>query len=396
MTTPSTPRNAPDQLVVANTHVRVVRAKLADLAIPVPAEEADGALGLTLMDLDSDAVERAAAELPTDDVVLGAGGARRALAVVLKEMYRSFRQDYAGWYPTMGTNRILVGTAHNINGGGEGDPRLTKQGLVRNNPELGAGVRVGLADTAVYEHPDFARFLLATPDELWKPRQGAAAVASGHATFVAGLIHQFAPAAELEVEQVLGQDGNADSWTVAKRLVGLAGSGIQVLNLSLQCSPADQEPPLVLSRAIQRLGPQVQVVAAAGNHDAQNPDDNPKTVYWPGAYDEVLAVTARDADNAIPDWSAPAELPWVDCVALGADVVSTYPPLDVSDARDGIAAVDPDSKGVTVSWSGTSFAAAKVSGLIAAQMSSSGADARSATAQLLENARVVAAKPCLD
>jgi membrane-anchored mycosin MYCP len=396
MTAPSAPRDAPDQLVVANTHVRVVRAKLADLAIPVPAEEADGALGLTLMDLDSDAVERAASALPAEDVVGGAGGARRALTVVLKEMYRWFRQEYAGWYPTMGTNRILVGTAHNINGGGEGGPRLTKQGLVRSDPELGGGVRVGLADTAVYEHPDLGRCLLAAPDELWKPAGGTAAVASGHATFVAGLIHQFAPAAELEVEQVLGQDGNADSWTVAKRLVRLAGSGIRVLNLSLQCSPADQEPPLVLSRAMERLGPQVQVVAAAGNHNPRNADDNPKTVYWPAAFDEVLAVTARDAANTIPDWSAPAELPWVDCVALGADVVSTYPPLDVTEIKEGFAAVDPDALQTTVSWSGTSFAAAKVSGLIAAQMSSSGKDARSATALLLENARSLADKPCLD
>jgi subtilisin family serine protease len=397
MTAASAPFEAPDEIVVANTHLRVVRAKLADLRVGIPAEETDGLLGLTLLKLDSDTVERAAAALPGEDVIVGAGGARQALSVVLREMYRWFRQEYAGWYPTMGTNRILVGTAHNINGGGEGLPRPAKRGLVERDPELGTGVRVGLADTAVYEHPAFGGSLLFSADELWRPDRGHAAVASGHATFVAGLIHQFAPATKLEVEQVLGQDGSADSWSVAKRLVGLAGSGIRVLNLSLQCSPADQEPPLVLTRAIQRIGPDVQVVAAAGNSDARDANDGTrKTVYWPAAYEEVLAVTARDADDRIPDWSAPPDLPWVDCVALGADVVSTYPPLDVANAKDGLAAFVPEAAAAIVSWSGTSFAAAKVTGLIAAEMSSSGADAREATAHLMERARVVADKPWLD
>jgi hypothetical protein len=397
MTTPSAPPEAPDQIVVANTHLRVVGAKLADLGIGVPAQEPNDALGLTLLALDSAAVERVAEGLPRDGVVVGAGGARQALSVVLREMYRWFRQEYAGWYPTMGTNRILVGTAHNINGGGEGVPRPTKKRLAEDDPELGTGVRVGLADTAVYDHPDLGGSLLFSAGELWTPDRGHADIASGHATFVAGLIHQFAPAAKLEIEQVLGQDGNADSWAVAKRLVGLVDSGIRVLNLSLQCSTADQEPALVLTRAIQQLGPDVQVVAAAGNSNAEHANDEMrKTVYWPAAYEEVLAVTARDADRAIPNWSAPPELPWVDCVALGADVVSTYPPLDVAGAEGGRAAVDPTALRSVVSWSGTSFAAAKVTGLIAAEMGRSGADAREATANLLKKARVVADKPWLD
>ena len=54
---------------------------------------------------------------------------------------------------------------------------------------------------------------------------------------------------------------------------GNRDSGVQVLNLSLGCSTADGQAPMVLERAIAQLTPTMAVVAAAGNHGTDKLDD---------------------------------------------------------------------------------------------------------------------------
>jgi membrane-anchored mycosin MYCP len=395
------PRQAKDQIVVANAHVGVVLPKLQELVSTTEPERSDE-LGLTLIDLNAAAVAARALEIRTanPDVVrdagqVVAGGPSADLSVVIGDLYRQFVAAYSGWVPIMGTNRVVVGPAHNINGGGQGDPRPSDGPLLRPSAELGAFVRVGMADTALYFHQMLDGSCLAPRDHRWAATAATAPVASGHGTFVAGLILQQAPGATVVATQILDESGEADSWDVAKALVRFARAGIQVLNLSIECSTADNAPPLVLSTAIDRLGWSVQVVAAAGNH---NPTDaaGARRPVWPAAFDDVLAVAAHDANDAIPDWSTTPELPWVDCVASGVDVVSTFPPLILSDVQDGIATVGDKAEDSLVSWSGTSFAAATVTGLIAAEMGSTGADARAATARLLRDARRLSGLPCLD
>jgi subtilisin family serine protease len=200
------------------------------------------------------------------------------------------------------------------------------------------------------------------------------------------MILQTAPGATIIFEKILDDNGDGDSWEVAKRLVRFARAGVKVINLSIGFQTFDNHPPIVLSTAIDRLGSGVQVVAAAGNHDPTTANDG-RSPTWPAGFDDVLAVAARAADDSVPSWSTPPNLPWVDCVALGEDVVSTYPPLAAVDAA-------PDDAFVT--WSGTSFAAATVTGLIAAEIGRTGADARTATARLLDRAlKQVQGKPCL-
>lgn len=388
-------RQAPDQIAVANAHAKVVLSRLQNQGLLTATEpERDNELGLTLVDLDTAAVEAQAEQIrragaaaasgaDADQVV--AGGPTPDLTVVLRDLYQQFSSAYGGWVPTMGTNRMVVGTAHNINGGGQGDPKPSDQPLLQSPPELGAFVRIGVADTGPYLRNVLDGSCLVPRTQQWSATGGTAPVASGHGTFVAGLILQQAPGSTIVATQILDESGQADSWAVAKVLVRLARAGIQVLNLSIQCRTADNQKPLVLSTAIDRLGQAIQVVAAAGNHDPRKRDEALLPV-WPAAFDDVLAVTADDQRYEIPDWSTAADLPWVDCVAPGVDVVSTYPPLILSDIRDGVAPVDDEAKGSLVSWSGTSFAAATVTGLIAAEMSRTGADARSATARLLRDA----------
>jgi subtilisin family serine protease len=92
------------------------------------------------------------------------------------------------------------------------------------------------------------------------------------------------------------------------------------------------------------------VVAAAGNHGTARRGRMAAPSY-PAALDNVIAVGARNGTRAA-DFSPTA--PWVDAMAPGVDVVSTCDP-------------NRDASALFGTWSGTSFAAAVVSGAIAAK-----------------------------
>jgi subtilisin family serine protease len=196
--------------------------------------------------------------------------------------------------------------------------------------------------------------------------------AAGHATFIAGLVLQEAPGCVVVAHRVLSDQGLADSWAVAQEIVEHGREGLDVLNLSLFCHTDDGRPPLVLARAIERLPSETVVVAAAGNHD---PDDegsaDPRPPAWPAALDGVVAVGATDGGKEAS--FSPRGVPWVDVLAPGVDRVSTYLrgtvtfDNEATDEFEGLAR-----------WSGTSFAAASVSGAIAARTEPGRTSAREA------------------
>jgi subtilisin family serine protease len=186
----------------------------------------------------------------------------------------------------------------------------------------------------------------------------------GHATFVTGLILTQAPGAIIEVRRILGEDGTADSWSVAEEIVRFGNSGLDILNLSFLCYTEDGQPPLVLSTAVDRLHPGLVVVAAAGNHGrAHDPGDDTSQDHvrpaWPAALDDVVAVGACDNTGKRAEFSPKA--PWIDLHAPGVGLTSTFL---------NRATLPPDAEVVDfsgfASWSGTSFSAALVSGAIAA------------------------------
>jgi subtilisin family serine protease len=172
-----------------------------------------------------------------------------------------------------------------------------------------------------------------------------------HATFVAGIVLRQAPGAVIELRSGLDDDGSQDSWKLAQAVADLADSSTDVVNLSMGCRTEDGQPPLVLSAALAALGPRTLVVAAAGNHGRPEGGTRPAPS-WPAALDEVIAVGAVDGGERA---SFSPDAPWVDAVAPGVDVVSTC-------------AAHGTGGSVLARWSGTSFAAAAVSGAIAAQV----------------------------
>jgi hypothetical protein len=97
----------------------------------------------------------------------------------------------------------------------------------------------------------------------------------------------------------------ATAWDTALQMVAFRNSGVKILNLSLGCHTADGVAPLILSRAVELLTPEMVIVAAAGNHGDPklNGPDSPvdqRASVWPAALAMVEAVGA-DNDRQPPE-----------------------------------------------------------------------------------------------
>jgi hypothetical protein len=365
---------APDELIVAASPARLVREDLERLGARVTgAPEEAPELGLTRLRLNLDRLDLGQLRAGGGAAAPAGSGPIPHLDRLISQLRFTFAERYGGWYPTMGKNRDIghVTATYVLQPGGDGRPRATMDSLAPRAAEPGNLATVAVLDTRLATHPWLAGGYLANVDALLDPdalggpgNAGApdgAPAPLGHATFVAGLVLQHAPGATLTVRPVLSDAGSADSWSVARAIVAAASLRPDVLNLSFGCRTDDGQPPLVLSTALDKVSPETVVVAAAGNHGDQQP---PRPI-WPAAFQGVLAVGAVDADGQRPQWSPDA--PWVDVAADGVDVVSTY--------LTGMAR-----------WSGTSFAAASVSGRLAAATTEPGL-APAALARLVGAAR---------
>jgi subtilisin family serine protease len=137
------------------------------------------------------------------------------------------------------------------------------------------------------------------------------------------------------------------------------------------------------------------VVAAAGNHGAvKDPDptggkseptvkNQARKAGWPAALDDVIAVgavvdaTKKEAELA----SFSPDAPWVDVLAPGVDLKSTFLPRTCKKDDNGVVKEEEFPEG-WATWSGTSFAAGLVSGAIAAAADPGRRSARSAAQDL--------------
>lgn len=230
----------------------------------------------------------------------------------------------------------------------------------KNLPPAGSGeggIRVGVVDTPLYWHHQFAKELVETDEQSTPDDHGNFAAWQGHATFVVGKIQEVAPDAHVVVKAGLdGRTGRKTVWDTAKKIADFTEEPrIQVLNLSFGATTEDASPPLALRRAIdsvRRANPKLVIIAAAGNRGSA---PNPPLAIWPAAMTEVEAVGARNASFSM-------DRQWVDMAADGVDVAGLYLDGTVMLAGEPI-----EFTGHAV-LSGTSFAAARVSGAVAAQL----------------------------
>ncbi|MDW9506334.1 S8 family serine peptidase [Sinorhizobium meliloti] len=157
-----------------------------------------------------------------------------------------------------------------------------------------AGVRIGLVDTAI--NPDHIAFearnleiVRLVDEELPESgRQHGTAVAALLVGSASGRTPGLIPGGKLIAVDAFHRAGRQDdrsaAFDLARALDLLAGRQVQVINLSL-AGP----PNLLLEQAVKKTGERgIIMVAAAGN-------DGPRAEpVYPGAYEEVIAVTATD------------------------------------------------------------------------------------------------------
>ncbi|WP_326642531.1 S8/S53 family peptidase [Streptosporangium sp. NBC_01755] len=210
-------------------------------------------------------------------------------------------------------------------------------------------VTVALADTGLASHPWWRKspwFLEQGQDSAEVPDSdgdGELDLQAGHGTFITGLLLRSAPAARPLPIRMLSGHGIGDEAGLLHVLERLRAEPPRVLNLSFGGHTFDDGPSPLVEAALAELAGTV-TVACAGNTASDRP-------FWPAASPRVIAVGALDAaERDRAPFSAYG--PWVDACARGEWLSSTF--LEHGAFR-GYAC-----------WSGTSFAAALVSGAIAA------------------------------
>jgi subtilisin family serine protease len=203
---------------------------------------------------------------------------------------------------------------------------------------------------------------------------------AGHGTYVAGLVQQVAPEADITVYRAVDSDGIASEVTVACEMIrAVKEGGAQILNLSLGCQTLDDMPPIAIAAALEIIGEweretgrEVLIVAAAGNYGDTRP-------CWPAAFRRVVSVGGLSPDLLPLPFSSHGF--WVTCSTVGQGLTSTFVEGELSPVVSPAATVfGPDAWAV---WSGTSFAAPQIAGALARLSGDEGISLREALRRLL-------------
>jgi hypothetical protein len=255
---------------------------------------------------------------------------------------------------------------------------------------VGDNIGVGVVDTAVDNtHPWFAGLVRGDPADDDVSGLLLNNNKAGHATFVAGLVLEQAPAANVVVQGALAANGQGATETVIEKALELVRGKqpdgrhtIDILNLSLGCYGTETEKAQFekLLDDMWAENPNLIVVAAAGN---KRPDQTGP--FYPAALSvgrpNLVAVGAA-CDLTATQWAEFSNQGSnVTFRVCGVGLVSTF-------LRFTTQSGNPDGRWAT--WGGTSFSTAIVSGMIAARMApGDGAQAKTgpeAVADLLGNA----------
>ena len=253
-------------------------------------------------------------------------------------------------------------------------------------PDGGEGVLIGICDSGLLADHGSAPWLAGVTgdlDQLGPPLPNGLDVIPrycGHGTFVAGVARCQAPAAAVRVTADFVMSGGQREWVFVQQLESLLASNPrpQVVNLSAG-SYSRNDWSLLSFSAFNHGG--VTLTASAGNDATSRP-------FWPAAFEWAIGVGALGADRRNRAWFSNYGN-WVNVYTLGEGLVNAFatgqytykePPK-----RPAVQVFDGRAR-----WSGTSFSAPLVAGLIAAQMSGTGASADAAAQALLAQARAQA------
>lgn len=273
---------------------------------------------------------------------------------------------------------------------GCGEHPWLPQTIVTRYPRTGDGKVIGIDDPAT--DPE-------TVGDLAGPFDGMLDGSAGHGTFIAGIVRQLSPEADLVSIRIADSMGNVlegafllgirslVKWMLTEPRDG--GREVDVINLSIgyyhetpDDGLFDQTLAELLLRA-RRTG--CAVVCSAGN-DATDRPSFPAALWGWGPELDVpdtksaaphVSVGALNPNGTVALFSNIG--PWVKTYAPGAAVLSCFPALDggmqaeVRNDRGDLRreTIDPDDfVGGFALWSGTSFAAPYVAGMLSARVAS--------------------------
>ena len=253
----------------------------------------------------------------------------------------------------------------------------------------GTGVNIYIADTGLLPAADVRQHAwLADVDgdkDPCVPDSGILQPYYGHGTFAAGVARCMAPKAGVYVANIFSTAGSALESVMVARLDKALRERPEpdLVHLSVATPTRKNMHLIAFERWLERLSRTkgTVCVAAAGNY-------NTATRCWPGAFRGVISVGALDLD-----WRSRAHYSnsgrWVDVYAPGTNLINAY---TTGDYRCKVAPFKNTMRKFTglAQWSGTSFAAPMVTGLIAAQMSRTGGNAEQAAAAVLAQAQAQA------
>jgi hypothetical protein len=204
----------------------------------------------------------------------------------------------------------------------------------------GGSVLVAVIDNGIdTTHPELADVIADSFDATGRP-----ALPAQHGTGMAGTIAAHArltgtaPAARILAIRAFAPSGKTDESTslaVLRSIDWAVANGARVINMSF-AGPQDPEQALVLAAAAKKG---VVLVAAAGNAGPKSPP------LYPAADPNVIAVTATDPDDKLFVQSNRGR--YIAVAAPGVDIVAPAP------------------SGTYQFTTGTSVAAAQVSGIVA-------------------------------
>jgi subtilisin family serine protease len=239
--------------------------------------------------------------------------------------------------------------------------------------DAGSGRTVAVLDTGLADQPLpwLTQLCQCTPEDYEHAPDanydGRLDLEAGHGTFIAGIVAMRAPSANILVVRALDGSGFVKQTALLDALARLLDADVDVINLSLGGFTRGDEPPFGLAGALAKFEG-TMIVAAAGNAGLNRK-------FWPAADPHVIAVGALDEDGGKAPFSNDGD--WVDLWAPGVGVHAPF--WTFSERADSVPDYrDPLSFDGGATWSGTSFAAPRVAGELAALIAERGSQFDSA------------------